>query len=148
MAITYDIIFIIYISCSKQRNYNCIGLEYTWTVDLWDRLPSKVIALVGFSFHLLEDSHLWVSPNKHINYNVRNEILEIKIVFNFIIQKSLANKKHYTTDINQIQSLQSQYISTHREQSLRLCRALHLAFTVSISNILLCTYPPPKPKDP
>lgn len=58
--LSHGIIFIIYISYSKQTNFNCIRLEYTWTVDLWDRLPSEIVALVSFIFHLFLDSHLWV----------------------------------------------------------------------------------------
>lgn len=52
LTITHGIIFIIYVSCCKQTNYRCIGLGY--------RLPSEIVALLGFSFHYFLDSHLWM----------------------------------------------------------------------------------------
>lgn len=65
---------------------------------------------------------------------------KLKMFLTLLFLESLANKKNYITEINQIQSLYiSINLNTLRTVILILW-SFTLAFTVSLSNIFLCTY--------
>lgn len=65
---------------------------------------------------------------------------KLKMFLTLLFLESLANKKNYITEINQIQSLYITINLNTLRTVILILWSFTLAFTVSLSNIFLCTY--------
>lgn len=65
---------------------------------------------------------------------------KLKMFLTLLFLESLANKKNYITEINQIQSLYIAINLNTLRTVILILWSFTLAFTVSLSNIFLCTY--------